>query len=156
MPGVPLERVHEHVEVKLRKCPHCGGYGHMKHVDNVDIIADMVDSEEYDDALEVECESCGMHSGVYETYEKAVSSWNKRKKSVVSAIKNKVLNCAFCGGAANVESAPEDDEECGYIRSDLGLPEGTELFCVKCEECGASTGYYRTAREGIKVWNARV
>ena len=126
--GLIFERVHEHVEVKVKPCPYCGGPAKTIHVPH----------EEYGDAIEIECVDCHVHTRECETHEEAAEVWNKRRKSA-----GKML-CAFCGGKAE------------YVGADVSDDEHEGMMRIECEECGASTEYYASEKEAAGVWSRRV
>lgn len=51
-------------------------------------------------------------------------------------VKEKLLNCPFCGGKARATKPPR-------------------WIMVYCLKCGAETALYRTIEEAITAWNTR-
>ena len=131
--GIMLERVHEHVEVKLKVCPHCGGKAEIKH-----------DEQTGDYEVYIECAKCGIASKLCEMHEEAAELWNRRVPPTLWG-NTKLKNCAFCGGAAKVN---EVDNELSDDPSD-------EIHIVECEECGAHTRARKQVRTAIKDWDRR-
>ena len=120
-----LERVHEHVKVKMKRCPCCGKPARVQHIEY-----------DNDDWLIIECPSCGLHSAKCETHEEAAELWNARiaARKKVGAMKT----CPFCGGKAELvycEDAPD-------------------FALVECRECGASSAAHVDPKAAIKLWNS--
>ncbi len=133
MPGVKFERVHEHVTVRVKRCPFCGGPGHTEHVNT---------SDGYD-LIEIKCEACGIHTKLCEDHEEATALWNKRRPPVLIGAKKGAINCPFCSGKASVLGADALDEE------------HEDMYRVECERCEAATEYYTDWKESVKRWNRR-
>ena len=129
--GLIFERVHEHVEVKVKPCPHCGGPAKVLYEDG----------REGTGIIRIECQSCGISTREVETEEEAADLWNLRHENKSTGKKGAGL-CAFCGGKSVVECG-EDEET-------------NDLYRVECNECGAHTGYYEDWKQCVMRWNRRV
>ena len=126
-----LERVNVEVNIKLKRCPICGGKAEVEHVYGDDGA----------DLIRMHCEDCGTMSGLYSGYEEAACAWNKRRP--VFSIKNKVISdCPFCAGKMEFEHS--DDEE---------IPDG---YFVQCTKCGARSKVYKDSQTAAKAFNRRV
>ena len=63
-----LKRENVFVEVKLKRCPFCGGKANTQHSS----------TDEHQDMVFIECTKCEAASGEFLTHEEAASAWNKR------------------------------------------------------------------------------
>lgn len=131
-----LQHIDVHVTVRLKRCPHCGGDGKMRHLN----------TEEGEDLIYIECEKCGIHTEAFEEYGEAAEKWNARKTSLARKGRG-ALPCPFCGGKAEADFAlpPEDSD----------IPED-ESALVRCTKCGNRTKVYVNSIQAVKVWNKRV
>ena len=121
-----LERVHEEVIVKLKRCPCCGNPAKLDHIE--------LEDDEY---IIVRCPNCGLRTRGCETHEDATDAWNARK---VGLFRGRIKYCPFCGGKAEIEY-------CG---------DAPDIYVVQCVKCGAMTSGSTDTAKLLKRWNARV
>ena len=134
--GIQIELIHEHVEIRLKRCPMCGTPGRAATITDRD-----------GDFLVIQCPQCGVHTALCGDYEPAAELWNSRKKGRSSG---RIKPCPFCGGKAQLEFvSPREDV-------DDDEADDTSGVAVECTECEASTPALNDNISAIETWNRRV
>ena len=124
-----IERIHEHVTVKLKRCPCCGTPARTLTMND--------DSD--GDYLIAECPNCGLHTRRCDEYEETAEAWNLRRP-YTTITRKAVLDCPFCGGKAEAyecEDAPD-------------------IYYVQCKKCGATSAGFADPKPAVKTWYRRV